>query len=116
MLLVQLDAKLVPVNQIVLHVFNKVSLYLMDYAKLFVEMVLLLLVSNAMIEISSMEMVVHQAVESNHSFSVQEFLQFVLIMVQLFAVIEELKLVKLVMMETLLMVMDVTIDVKFKLQ
>ena len=87
----------------------------MDYVKLFVEMVLLLLVSNVMIETLSMEMVVHQAVESNHSFSVQEFLQFVLIMVQLFVVIEEFKLVKLVMMETLLMVMDAMINVKFKL-
>jgi hypothetical protein len=53
-----------------------------------------------MIETLSAEMDVHQIVEFNHSSSVQEFLQFVLIMVQLFVVIEELKLAKHVMMET----------------
>lgn len=114
-LLVQVDVKLVPVHQLVLHVFKMVFLYLMDYVKLFVEMDLLLLVNNVMIETLSVEMVVPQPVEFNNSISVQEFLQSVLTMVQPFVVIEKLKLVKLVMMETLLMVMDVMINVKLNL-
>ena len=68
-----------------------------------------------MIETLIMEMVVHQVVEFNHSISVQVFHQFVLIMAQLFVVIEELKLAKHVMMEILLIEMDVMINVKFKL-
>lgn len=99
-LLVLLVARAAPVLLFVLHVLKLVSQSSMEFVKPNVVMDLLPELNNVMIETNFLTMAAHQPVKLKLSGPVLVNHQFVLIMVQLFVEMEELREEKNVMMET----------------
>lgn len=99
-LLVLLVARAAPVLLFVLHVLKLVSQSSMEFVKPNVVMDLLPELNNVMIETNFLTMAAHQLVKLKLSGPVLVNHQFVLIMVQLFVEMEELREEKNVMMET----------------
>lgn len=99
-LLVLLVARAAPVLLFVLHVLKLVSQSSVEFVKPNVVMDLLPELNNVMIETNFLTMAAHQPVKLKLSGPVLVNHQFVLIMVQLFVEMEELREEKNVMMET----------------
>ena len=112
---VQLVARVAPVLLFVLLVLKTVSQLSVEFVKPNAVMDLLPEMNNVMIETDFLTMAAHQPVKLKLSGLVPVNHQFVPIMVQLFAEMEELKEEKNVMTETWSTVTDVQTDVKKKL-